>query len=150
MVPVSVALPHAEFPLLSGLQLAEFISAAPRAFNGHSASCGLQHLGILAVESIMDSEEECLPPGPDLVLSCGVPLAHEQGAEGVCTAIGGLVQSGVLPALKEVSALSLCSYKHMALPFWGPLVGHKSSCAYILLCEAGLIADSTHHCSDIG
>lgn len=89
----------------SGLQLVDFLSAAPRSSDGSGGGSRLEHLGILAVEPVLDTEDELLPPGPDLVLRCGVTLAHEQGAEGVCTAIGDLVQSGVLPALKEVSSL---------------------------------------------
>ena len=91
------------------MQLVDFLSAAPRSMDGGGSGSRLEHLGILAVAPVLDTEEELLPPGPDLVLWCGVPLAHEQGAEGVCTAIGGLVQNGVLPALKEVRGHPLCS-----------------------------------------
>ena len=87
---------------MSGLQLVDIISGAPTSSSEHARSCRLEHLGILAVEPVLESEEECLSPGPDRVLSCGIPLAHEQGAEGVCTAIGSLVQNRILPALKEV------------------------------------------------
>ena len=113
MVRVNLNISVLNCSFLSGLQLVDFISTAPRLSTGHAGGAGLEYLCILAVEAAVCTQEACLPPGPDLLLSCGVPLAHEQGAEGVCTALGGLVQSGVLPALKEVRAFSLCSYTHM-------------------------------------
>ena len=87
-----------------GMQLVDFICSAAMMFDRDAGSCGVQRLGILAVGPAL-GHEECPPPGPDTVLTCGVPLAFEQGAEGVCTAIGGLVETGVLPALTEVSVL---------------------------------------------
>lgn len=87
-----------------GLQLVDFISSAAMMFDRDAGGCGLQRLGILAVGPGL-GHEECPAPGPDLVLTCGVPLAFEQGAEGVCTAIGDLVGHGVLPVLTEVSML---------------------------------------------
>ncbi len=38
--------------------------------------------------------------GPSFQL--GSPLAHQQGARGVCTEIGSLVAVGALPSLKQV------------------------------------------------
>jgi len=84
------------------VQLASFIAEAADLIAGHGTPCGLEHLGVFIVEPAMRSEE-CPPPWPGLVLSCGIPLAHEQGAEGVCTAIGDLVQRRIFPVLKDVS-----------------------------------------------
>ena len=86
------------------VQLVSFIAEAIGVIAGRGTNCGLEHLGIFIVEPAM-RYEECLPPCPGLVLSCGIPLAHEQGAEGVCTAIGDLVQRRIFSALKEVSNL---------------------------------------------
>jgi len=84
------------------VQLVSFIARAADMIAEHGTHCGLEHWGIFIVEPAMQ-DEECLPPSPGLALFCGIPLAHEQGAEGVCTAIGDLVQRKIFPALKEVS-----------------------------------------------
>lgn len=88
--------------LMTCLQLVELISRA--ACVGRPGTCGLEHMGIFLVHG-----ESCNPPGPDMWLDCGIPMAHQQGAEGVCTAIGDLVQRRIFPALKEVCiAPALC------------------------------------------
>ena len=71
----------------------------------HSLSA-LERLGVILVD--MEGLVQGEPPVPttDMMLQCGVPLAHQQGAEGVCTALGSLVQQGRLPALKEVAGVS--------------------------------------------
>ena len=89
----------AEFCAWLSLQLVDFIERMGKALHGASA---LERLGIVLVGT--EGVEVGEPPLPtaDMVLQCGIPLAHQQGAEGVCTALGSLVQQGRLPALKEV------------------------------------------------
>ncbi|CAL5229125.1 g12390 [Coccomyxa viridis] len=103
-------------PATADRELVDFISSAAMMFDRDAGGCGLQRLGILVVGPGL-GHEECPAPGPDLVLTCGVPLAFEQGAEGVCTAIGDLVGHGVLPALTE---FAICPVRHWKGQLNGP------------------------------
>lgn len=83
-------------------QLVDILSDARNISFISGSMPALEHLGILLVPAGVGDEQGELPPGSDMMLGCGIPMAHEQGAEGVCTAIGELVRLGFFPALKEV------------------------------------------------
>ena len=113
------------------LQLMDLISCAEVACVRGAGTCGLEHLGIFLVD-----KETCEPLGPDMWLDCGIPMAYKQGAEGVCTAIGDLVQRRILPALKEVCiAPALCGHGrpssiHISMHSYKPKNIHSSFCHY--------------------
>ena len=48
----------------------------------------------------------------------GVPLAPEQGAQGVCNALGRLVAAGVLPGLRQACPFPHATHPTVACNFW--------------------------------
>ena len=117
--------------LMMSLQLVDLISCAEVACVGGAGTCGLEHMGIFLADGAT-----CEPPGPDMWLDCGIPMAYKQGAEGVCSAIGDLVQRRILPALKEVRiAPALCGHgrpssTHISMHSYKLDIIHSRFCHY--------------------